>query len=66
MWGKGMRQSLRVAAVDAAHAWVELQRIGWTPCCSYVLCPACTEDPPDVVSHGQVLLAECETSLWTA
>ena len=46
--GKCLRPSLRVAAVDAAHAWEELQRIGWTPYKSYVLCPACTKDPPNV------------------
>jgi hypothetical protein len=46
--GKCLRPSLRVAAVDKARAWEELQRIGWTPYRSYVLCPACTLDPPNV------------------
>ena len=46
--GKCMRNSVPVAAVDADGAWEELQRLGWTSYKSYVLCPACTKDPPNV------------------
>jgi hypothetical protein len=46
--GKCLKYSAPVAAVGPAHAWEELQRIGWTPYKSYVLCPACTKDPPNV------------------
>jgi hypothetical protein len=46
--GKCLKPSVPVATVDAAQAWDELQRVGWTLHNAYALCPACTKDPPNV------------------